>query len=95
MEIAIIVEVEVKPGMAKDFIRETKLSRTETLKEKGCIRYNILQNINDENKFTLSEIYLSEDAIQDHRTTKHFLSWRDNVQPMMAKPRVANKHFII
>ncbi len=95
MEIAIIVQVDVKPSYIQEFINETKKSQSATLNEDGCLRYNILQSIEEPNKFTLSEIYKSEEAIEVHRTTQHFLDWRNNVQVMMAAPRIGVKHKIV
>ena len=35
--------------------------------------------------------YKSEEAIEVHKSTQHFLDWRNNVQVMMAAPRIGVK----
>lgn len=88
----IIVHICVKPGFVQDFIDATKKSQSATTSEEGCLSYDILQDIADEHKFTLSEVYKDDDAIEDHKLTTHFLEWRSVVQEMMACPRVSSKH---
>ena len=90
--ITIIVQVDVKPENIQNFIDETKTSKEGSLKEPGCCGYTIFQSLSDPTKFTLSELYESEEAIESHKKTSHFLAWRENVQPMMANPRIGNKY---
>lgn len=86
-----MVQVDVKPENIQEFISETKKSQEQSLKEDGCIEYIIQQSITDDTKFSLCEIYTSEESIEFHKKTEHFLSWRENVQPMMARPRTSTK----
>lgn len=88
-----MVRVEVKDGFVSDFIRETFHARdiAESI-EPGCVRYDIIQDITDTHKFTLLESYTSETAIDDHKSTQHFINWRANVQEMMASPRTTTKN---
>lgn len=94
--IRLIVDVDVRPEFVDAFIKETIQARDITkLMEPGCIQYEINQNILEPTQFTLIETYLDNDAIELHKTTKHFLDWRENVQKMMAKPRSATRNKII
>ena len=41
------------------------------------------------------EAYESEEAAAAHKTTPHYLEWRDKVAPWMAEPRKGVKYTII
>jgi autoinducer 2-degrading protein len=90
--ITIIVEVYTIPGTRDKFLQATDVSQSATLQEPGCSRYEILQDIVDENHFTLIETYKDEAAIQSHKQTPHFQRWRNDVQPYMVQNRTSVKY---
>jgi len=91
----IIVQIIVKSNCIQTFIDATIKSREATMNETGCIQYNIAQNVSDECQFILIEQYTSDEAIEFHRSTPHFLEWRNEVQETMAHPRTGTKHNLI
>jgi len=93
--ISILVEVDVKKDKVQDFISMTKWASKLSLYEDGCHRYDVFQNPDDKTKFVLSEVYESNEAIEIHKKTKHFLAWREKVQDMMDSPRKAKRYEII
>ncbi len=90
-----IVHVYVKPEFVQPFIEATRINHEQSTKEKGNLRFDILQDANDPNKFVLYEAYSSEEAVVAHKETAHYLSWRDTVTPWMAKPREGIKHKLL
>jgi (4S)-4-hydroxy-5-phosphonooxypentane-2,3-dione isomerase len=93
--IATIVHVCVKPEFVKKFIEVTKLNHEKSVQEPENIRFDILQDAVDPNKFVLYEAYKSEAGAAAHKETAHYLNWRDTVGPWMAKPREGIKHTIL
>jgi (4S)-4-hydroxy-5-phosphonooxypentane-2,3-dione isomerase len=93
--IATIVHVYVKPEFLEEFIKATKENHEGSVKEPGNLRFDIIQDTTDPNKFVFYEAYRSESDIAAHKETNHYLNWRDKVAPWMAKPREAVKHKII
>lgn len=89
--ITLIVEVKIKPENFLDFINETRIAQKKTILEPGCKGYTINRGDSD-NSIILIESYVSEIAISYHKTTSHFLEWRENVQPYMASPRTSVKY---
>ena len=65
------------------------LSPPPSRREPGCLRFQVLQDSTDLASFTLVEEYASPAAAAAHKTTAHYLAWRDAVAPMMAVPRAA------
>lgn len=90
-----LVHVYVKPEFVKPFIEATRINHENSVKESGNLRFDILQDAQDPNKFVLYEAYTSEQAVAAHKETAHYLLWRDTVAPWMAKPREGVKHTLL
>ena len=56
--------------------------------EPGVTRFDLLQQVDDPTRFILYEEYVDEAATQAHKTTPHYLTWRETVAALMATPRV-------
>lgn len=93
--IVTFVHVWVKPEKTKEFIEVCRLNHLESVKEPGNLRFDILQDVEDPNKFTLYEAYLTEEAARAHKDTPHYRQWKDTVADWMAKPRQGVKHTIL
>jgi autoinducer 2-degrading protein len=76
-----------------DFLKETQFAQYKALKEEGCKAYIIGKAYDAENlnQITLVEMYSDEQAIDFHKTTPHFLQWRQNVEEFMNSPRQVTK----
>ncbi len=82
-----IVHVQVKPEHLHDFIEASRLNHEGSVRESGNRRFDILQSADDPTTFVLYEAYASADAAAAHKSTAHYLKWRDTVAPWMAIPR--------
>jgi autoinducer 2-degrading protein len=82
------VHVHVRQEHVKDFIDATVKNHESSLKEAGNLRFDILQSIDDPNRFVMYEAYESKDAAGAHKKTEHYLTWKQTVAPYMAEPRV-------
>ncbi len=83
-----MVHVQVKPEHVHDFIEASRLNHEGSVREPGNCRFDILQSAGDPTKFVLYEAYASADAAAAHKSSAHYLKWRDTVAPWMAVPRV-------
>ena len=88
----VCVHIHVKPEHREEFIRATQLNHEGTIQEQGCLRFDVIQQIDDPNRFMLYEVYRDEAAIEAHRATAHYATWRDTVTPWMAEPRTGVRH---
>jgi len=89
------VYVHVRPNRAEDFKKATLANHNESVKEKGNLRFDLLQDANDPEKFMLYEAYESEEAAANHKNTVHYATWRDTVSDWMAGPRKGIKYNIV
>lgn len=90
-----VVEIHVKEDRIEDFKKATIENHNNTIQESGNYRFDVLQSKEDPGRFTLYEVYESEDAVTAHKETSHYLQWRDTVADWMVEPRKGIKHEII
>ncbi len=89
------VHIWVKKEKINDFIAATVLNHTESRKEPGNLRFDVLQDEKNPQKFMLYEVFESEDAAAAHKATKHYQVWRDTVQDWMEQPRQGVRYNVI
>ncbi|OQW94210.1 MAG: antibiotic biosynthesis monooxygenase [Beggiatoa sp. IS2] len=82
-----LVHVEVKPEYLAQFISAIQTNHIASIKESGNCRFDVLQDANNSHHFILYEAYATAADAAAHKNTAHYLTWRDTVAPMMAKPR--------
>jgi len=82
-----LVHVHVKEDCLGAFIEATQVNHESSVKEPGNLRFDILQDPEDQRHFILYEAYRSEADALEHKKTAHYLTWRDRVAEMMAEPR--------
>ncbi len=90
--LAVCVYVHVKPKNREDFLRETVENARNTIREPGNLRFDVIRQIDDPNRFVLYEVYRDEAGMAAHKDTPHYAKWRDAVAPWMAEPRQGVKH---
>ncbi|MFB6341535.1 antibiotic biosynthesis monooxygenase [Saccharicrinis sp. FJH62] len=93
--IATLVHIWVKKEYLSAFMKASEVNHLASVKEKGNMRFDILQDKADPLKFTFYEAYISEEAAAAHKETAHYKTWRDTVADWMAKPREGVKHKIL
>ncbi|MDP4224080.1 MAG: antibiotic biosynthesis monooxygenase [Bacteroidota bacterium] len=89
------VHVHVKPEAVDDFIKASVLNHIGSVQEAGNLRFDFLQQADDPTRFMIYEAFESEEAVSNHKTTTHYLEWRDTVKDMMADPRYGVKYNVL
>lgn len=87
--LATLVMVDVKPECVAAFAEISAYNHDNSRLEEGNIRFDVLQSRTDPTQFVLYEVYADEEAAAKHKTTAHYLRWREEVAPYMASPRRA------
>ena len=79
------VTVQVKPEHAADFLEIVRYDAEHSEKdEPGCLRFDVLQDRDDPNRFYFYEVYRNEAALEAHRQTPHFKLYFEKTQPWLA-----------
>ena len=86
------VHVHVKPESVDAFRAATLDNARHSVREPGVVRFDVIQQQDDETRWVLVEIYRDADAPAAHKGTAHYATWRDAVEPMMAAPRRSVKY---
>ncbi len=88
----VLVHVHVKPECVEAFKARTLENARNSVQEPGIARFDVIQQRDDPERFILVEVYRTEAASGEHKTTAHYSAWRDTVADMMAEPRSSAKY---
>jgi autoinducer 2-degrading protein len=89
---AVVVRVHVKPGTADSFIEASRRNHEGTRREPGNLRFDVLRQEDDADRFTLYEVYRTRADFEAHQKTEHYLAWKAAVADWMAEPRQGIRH---
>lgn len=90
--IAVHVHCRVVPG-GRDAFREATLANARaSVQEPGVLRFDVLEDAADPDRFVLVEVYRDADAPVAHKATAHYATWRDAVAELMAEPRSSARY---
>jgi (4S)-4-hydroxy-5-phosphonooxypentane-2,3-dione isomerase len=89
------VYVHVKKDSILKFIEATMANHTLSVKEDENLRFDLIQQSDDPERFMIYEAYESEAGAAAHKATPHYMKWRDEVSEMMAEPRHGVRYEII
>jgi autoinducer 2-degrading protein len=81
------VNIHVKPEHLDAFIAATIENARNSAQEPGIARFDFVQHADDPNRFSLWEVYKTEDAVPAHKQTEHFAKWAATVESMLVEPR--------
>ena len=85
--LATLVFVDVLPECVDAFAEITRYNHENSRKEPGNVRFDVLHDNKNPNKFVLYEVYKDAAAAAAHKETEHYKKWRETVAPMMATQR--------
>ena len=75
--LAMWVKVRVKPEACEHFLKAIEVDALGSEgDEPGCMRFNVLQDGQDQNVYYFYEVYRDEAALEAHRAAPHYAVWR-------------------
>jgi len=89
------VYICVKTDYIDNFIRATTENHQQSVQEPGNLRFDLLCDAQDKQRFMIYEAYESEESAAAHKCTLHYLKWRDIVADWMEEPRTGVKYNIV
>ncbi|WP_202109745.1 putative quinol monooxygenase [Bordetella sp. 02P26C-1] len=85
----VVVQFEVKPGHAQDFLSALKENaRLSVEGEPGCRQFDVCTTPGKPESIFLYEVYDSEDAFKAHLATEHFLHFDRETASWVASKEV-------
>ena len=91
----VLVDIEVKPGAVEAFRAAALANARASIREPGVARFDVIQDRDDATRFVLYEVYRTAEAADAHKATAHYLSWRDAVGDLMARPRTSRRFWAV
>ncbi|MFL5269845.1 MAG: putative quinol monooxygenase [Stellaceae bacterium] len=86
--LALWVKVRVKPGERERFLKAIEVDALGSERdEPGCMRFNVLQDEQDENVYYFFEVYKDEAALEAHRAAPHYAVWRAAADTLDGTPQ--------
>ena len=82
-----LVHVRVLADSLDAFVEASRANQEASMREPGNLRFDVLRDPDDQTRFLIYEAYLDPETAAAHKSTAHYLAWRDRVAPMMAEPR--------
>ena len=71
------VPIQIKEGFKDQFITGIKENASHAQNdEPGCLRFNVIQDVNDTNRIWVYEVYKDESAFKAHQESPHYLKFR-------------------
>lgn len=85
----LMVNVNVKPEHRDAFVESITANAVgSNTQEEGCLRFDIVQNNDDPNRFFFYEVYRSEADLEAHRASPHFQQYAKLSPDFLAEPPV-------
>lgn len=86
--IKVVAKFIIKQGMTDRFLAAVPNLITGTNKEAGCIAYDLYQDLHDSNTFAMIEEWGSQEALDKHMKSKHFLEIKPLMDEVLEKEEV-------
>lgn len=85
----ILVEFDLKPGTHNSFMPLMLENARKSLSdEPGCLVFDVLTHVDNDERVVLYEIYRDRAAFEEHLKAPHFLSFDAAVGPLVSEKRV-------
>jgi autoinducer 2-degrading protein len=84
------VHIFIKPDKVDDFKEVIRANHLASIAEPGCLRFDVAQSMGDPTEFLLWEVYLDKDAAAFHKTTPHYLAFKEQAPGLMARDRYSD-----
>ena len=87
--VVLFVELDIAPGQKEAFLNRARQHRDNVHKnEPNCLRFDISEPDDDENKVRLYEVYADQAAVDHHMETPYMKAYREDTGPMVADRRI-------
>ena len=81
------VTVQVKPEHVAEFLEVIRYDAEHSENdEPGCLRFDVIQDKDDPNRFYFYEVYRDEAALEAHRQMPHFKHYVEKSRPLLVTP---------
>jgi quinol monooxygenase YgiN len=91
----VVTHVDLMPNYVADGTPLLVKFASDSRKEKGAIRFELLQEPGRKNHFTIVSVWENQSAFDAHLETDHTRQFREKLQPMLGGPLDERLHGIL
>lgn len=81
--ITLVASITTKNGSEVQMLELLKQLVVKSRKEKGCIQYDLHLSVEKPNVFVMYEIWKSQEALNKHMQTVHFIGYKENSKEIL------------
>lgn len=74
--IYVVATANVKPEAREKFMEGARACIAETVKEKGCVLYDLHASVTDQTRFVFVEKWETREDLMAHARSDHLQAWR-------------------
>lgn len=90
--IYVFATLTIKPGTLDHLREAARLCREATLKEDGCIAYDLHVDVANPDRLVFVEKWETREALTAHSQSAHLAAWREACAPHLIERRVEVVH---
>jgi quinol monooxygenase YgiN len=94
-QVYVVTHIDLMPAGVDSGVAALKTFATETLKESGCARFEILQQAGRPNHLTLVGIWNDQKSFDVHDSSPWTKRFREKMQPLIGSPWDERLHQIV
>jgi quinol monooxygenase YgiN len=83
---ALLVSLRARDACEVRLRDELAILATMSRADAGCLRYDVLEELEEPGRFMLFEEWLDEDSLIDHNTQRHVARFVEKSDSMLAEP---------
>ena len=83
------------PALAAEGAKLLQQFATDSVKDPGSVRFELLREPNRINHFTIVEVWQNKSAFEAHLALPHTKSFREKIQPLLGSPFDERLHILL
>ena len=91
----VVTHIDVMPNFTDDTTKVLREFAAESHKDKGLVRFEVLQQDGRLNHYTIVEMWQSRDAFEAHSASEHTRRFREKLHPMLGSPFDERLHLLV
>lgn len=91
----VVTHVDVTPNFIADTTKLLREFASESRKDPGVVRFEVLQQDSRANHYTIVEVWQTRQAFEAHSAAEHTKRYREKLQSMLGSPFDERLHVLL
>lgn len=94
-DVYVVAHIDVTPNHAADTAKLLQQYRSDSVKEDGSVRLEVMVQDGRSNHFTVVEVWSTRAAFEAHTAQQHTKDFRETLQPYLGSPYDERLHALL